>query len=124
MRAARIVFAVVWVAILLMAVPAHSQEKAITGQVIDIVSYMTTGATAATPAGKEILMASAKGGNPLGILESSTGKIYLVSVKQGDVNANDTLLQYVGLKVTAKGRVFSRGSCAVIVVSVIGKSIK
>ncbi len=124
MRTAVTILMLVCAAVLFSATRAISQEKTITGQVVDIVSYMTTGATADTPAGNEILMASAKGGNPLGIRESASGKVYIVSMKQADRSANETLLQFAGMKVTVKGRVFSRGSCSVMVVSTIGKSIK
>jgi hypothetical protein len=124
MRTAGTLLMLVCATVIVSTTRANSQEKTISGEVVDIVSYMTTGTTADTPSGNEILMASAKGGNPLGVRESSTGKIYIVSMKQADRSANETLLQFVGMKVTVKGRVFSKGSCSVMVVSTIGKSIK
>lgn len=103
-----------------------SQGKNVTviGEVIDIVSYMTSGTRADSPQGKEILEASAKGGNPLGILEAKTGKVYVVTMKQANTSATETLLQYVGMKIAAKGDVYKKGSCLVLVMQVIGKSIK
>ena len=114
------------ICILLLASTCYSQKKGTTiiGEVVDIVSYITSGAKANTPEGKEILTASAKGGNPLGILEAKTGKLYIVTMKQANTGANQALLPFVGLRVAANGDVYKRGSSQLLVMTVIGKSIK
>ncbi len=103
---------------------AQTKNATVTGEVVDIVSYMTAGTTASSPGGKEMIEASARGGNPLGILESGTGKLYVVTMKQANTGANETLLPWVGMKVAAKGDIYTKNSSQVLVLSVIGKSIK
>jgi len=110
--------------ILTLTGSAQTKNATIIGEVIDVVSYMTSGAKADSPEGLEILKASANGGNPLGILEAKTGKIYLVTMKQANTSAKETLLQYVGQKVAAKGNVYKKGGSSVLVMTVIGKSIR
>ncbi len=112
---------------LLIAVSTGSAQKkasTIIGEVVDVVSYITSGAKPTSPDMREILEASARGGNPLGILEAKTGKLYLVTMKQANTSANQTLMQYVGIRVAATGKVYRRGSCQLLVLEVIGKSIK
>ncbi|MFN0159473.1 MAG: hypothetical protein ACKVRP_15535 [Bacteroidota bacterium] len=103
---------------------AQTKNATVFGEVVDIASYMTSGTRASSPEGKEMIEASARGGNPLGILEENTGKIYLVTMKQAGLGANTSLLPWVGMKVAAKGDVYKKGSCQVLVLNVIGKSIK
>ncbi|HEX9655441.1 MAG TPA: hypothetical protein VGB89_00845 [Bacteroidota bacterium] len=103
---------------------AQTKNATIIGEVIDVVSYMTSGAKANSPDGMEILRASAAGGNPLGILEAKTGKIYLVTMRQANTPAKETLLQYLGQRIAAKGDVYKKGGSSVLVLTVIGKSIK
>ncbi len=101
------------------------QKKAtVIGEVIDIVSYMASGTKANTPSGKEIVESSAKGGNPLGILEAKTGKVYIVTMKQPNTSANAALLPFVGMRVAAVGQVYRKGGCQLLIMSVVGKSIK
>jgi hypothetical protein len=103
---------------------AQKKETTIIGEVVDIVSYITKGMKPNTPDGKEILDASVKGGNPLGLLETKTGKLYVVTMKQANTSATATLLPFTGIKVAASGKVYKRGSCQLLIMSVIGKSIK
>ncbi len=121
----RTIFIVIVSAVILtLTGSAQTRNATIIGEVIDVVSYMTSGAKADSPEGLEILKASANGGNPLGILEAKTGKIYLVTMKQANTSAKETLLQYVGQKVAAKGNVYKKGGSSVLVMTVIGKSIR
>jgi hypothetical protein len=103
---------------------AQKKEVTIIGEVVDIVSYMTAGMKPNTPDGKEMLDASVKGGNPLGLLETKTGKLYVVTMKQASTGATATLLPFIGMKVAASGKVYKKGSCQLLIMSVIGKSIK
>jgi hypothetical protein len=112
---------------LLVTFAAHAQQKknaTVVGEVVDIVSYITSGTKPTSPEGKEILDASARGGNPLGILEAGTGKLYVVTMKQPNTSATSALLPFVGIKVAASGDVYQKGECSVLVMTVVGKSIK
>ena len=102
--------------------PVIERSVAVIGDVVDIVSYATTGVMGNSPDGKEIIKAGAKGGNPLGILESKTGNLYIVTMKQANTSANASLLPFVGIHVTAKGDVYRKGDQRLLVLSVIGKS--
>ncbi|HEX9655442.1 MAG TPA: hypothetical protein VGB89_00850 [Bacteroidota bacterium] len=106
------------------AKPAKEKGATVIGEVVDLVSYATSGVTAKTAEGKEIMMASIQGGNPLGILERGTGEVYIVTMKQASTSANATLQQYIGIDIAAKGDVYRKGGQQLLVLSVIGKSIK
>lgn len=101
---------------------AQQKNTTVIGQVVDVVMYLTAGTTANTPQGKEITLASANGGNPLGILDEKSGKVYIVTMKQANTGANETLLPWVGMKIQAKGDVYKRGGFEVLVLNVIGKA--
>lgn len=105
------------------AKPAMEKGVTVVGEVIDLVSYATSGTLGSTPAGKEIITASAQGGNPLGILEKSTGEVYIVTMKQANTPANAALLPFVGLQITAKGDVYRKGGQRLLVMNTVGKSI-
>ena len=104
--------------------PAQTGETTIKGEVVDLVSYMTNGMKADSPEGVEIATASAASGNPLGILEDGTGKLYVVTMKQANTGANATLLPWLGMKITAKGKVYTKGSTRVLVLTTVGKGLK
>lgn len=94
----------------------------IQGIVVDIGSYVQYGMKPDTEDRKGIAVASANAGNPLGILEQKTGKIYIVTMNQQNTNPNSTLQPFLGIKIFAKGKIFKRGSVQVILLSDIGKS--
>ena len=119
-----IFFFIVGAALFFSTGSAQTKNVTIIGEVIDVVSYMTSGTKADSPEGVEILRASAAGGNPLGILEAESGKVYLVTMKQANTSAKETLLQYVGQRIAAKGDVYKKGGSSILVMTVIGKSIK
>ena len=104
--------------------PAVSTDVMIYGEVIDIVSYSASGVLGSTPNGKEIIIASAQGGNPLGILEKKTGDVYLVTMKQANSVTHTTLLPFIGIPIAAKGDVYRKGGQQLLVMNTIGKSIK
>jgi outer membrane biosynthesis protein TonB len=105
------------------AKPAIEKGVTIVGEVIDLVSYATSGILGSTPAGKEIITASAQGGNPLGILEKSTGEVYIVTMRQANTSANAALLPFVGMPIAAKGDVYRKGGQRLLVMNTVGKSI-
>jgi hypothetical protein len=100
------------------------KESTIIGEVVDIKSYVAYGMKADNADRKAADEASMGAGNPLGILEKSTGKIYLVVMAQQSENANQRLKDYLGLRVYAKGIVHKKGGVQLLVLSDIGKTIK
>lgn len=116
--------ATVVIALVMSSMLGLAQQKnvTVTGQVVDVVAYLTSGTTANTPQGKEITLASANGGNPLGILDEKSGKVYIVTMKQANTGSTETLLLWVGMKIQAKGDVYKKGGWEVMVLNVIGKA--
>ena len=100
------------------------KESTIIGEVVDIKSYVAFGMKADNPDRKAMAEGSIAAGNPLGILEKSTGKIYTVVMAGASENANAKLKDYLGLRVYAKGIVHKKAGIQLIVMSDIGKSIK
>jgi len=100
------------------------KESTIIGEVVDIKSYVAFGMKADNPDRKAMAEGSIAAGNPLGILEKSTGKIYTVVMAGASENANAKLKDYLGLRVYAKGIVHKKAGIQLIVMNDIGKSIK
>ncbi|MEK9137892.1 MAG: hypothetical protein AAB393_12275 [Bacteroidota bacterium] len=100
------------------------KESTIIGDVVDIKSYVAYGMKADNPDRKATAEASMKTGNPLGIVEKGTGKIYVVVMAQQNENANEKLKDYLGLHVYVKGLVHKKGGVQLLIMSDIGKSIK
>jgi hypothetical protein len=106
------------------AKPSEEKNVTVVGDVIDIVGYTTSGVVPTSASGKEIIEASAKGGNPLGILERTSGQVYLVTMKQANTPATNALLPFVGVTIAAKGDVYRKGDQQLLVMHTVGKSIK
>jgi hypothetical protein len=105
------------------ATAAAADDVTIKGEVVDLVSYMVSGTKADSPQGIEIVKASAVGGNPLGILEDGTGRLYVVTIKQANTGANATLTPWIGSKITAKGQLYTRGGARVLILTTVGKAM-
>jgi hypothetical protein len=99
-------------------------QTTIYGEVVDLVNFIANNMKADTPDRKALAESNAKGGNPLGILERGTGRLYVVTLTQGGTGANATLTPYLGLKIFAQGRVLQKGGVRLFVLSDIGKSVK
>jgi len=117
--------------LLLVSVPlaiASGQQPAkqttITGEVIDILNYVANGVKPDNPDRKALAESSVKAGNPIGILERKTGKIYVVVMNNQGVSAASALIPYFGLKIFAVGRTMRKGGIQMFVLSDIGKSVK
>ncbi len=100
------------------------KESTIIGEVVDIKSYIAFGMKADNADRKAAAEASMNAGNPLGILEKGTGKIYIVVIAQQTENANGKLKDYLGVRVYAKGLVYRRGASQLLILNDIGKTIK
>jgi hypothetical protein len=102
------------------SVNAQQKEKIIKGEVVDILTYVSTGKSGNLL--KDAMLESSKKGNPLGILAS--GKVYLVISQDQKGIANDLLTPFLCDKVVAKGIVLSKGGVNVIILSNIDKDMK
>lgn len=114
--------------VLLMLAPATvlCQKKNVTviGEVVDVISYVTKGVKPTTPDLKEVFDERVKAGSPVGILEASTGKLYLVMMKESNKKAADVLVPFAGMRIAANGDVYTRGSTRLLIITSVGKSIK
>jgi hypothetical protein len=95
------------------------KEVTILGEVVDVVSYVSSG-----PDRRAVAEANAKAGYPIGILERGTGRIYLVKLQSPTENPAGKLFDYAGVKIFAKGAVTVRGGILLMTLSDIGKSAK
>lgn len=63
---------------------------------------------------KECALYCARGGVALGILEDSTGNMYIAGKHKGYQGCQQLLLPYVGKQVVAKGWVGEKGGCRIL----------
>jgi len=107
-----------WIALSVLAVlvfsgRAFAVEKTIKGEVIDVSCYVAEGAKG--DAHKECAIACIKAGQPAGILEEGTGKVYIAAKEEDHMkNPGTELLPYVAKMVEVKGNVNERGTVAII----------
>ena len=100
------------------------KQTTIYGEVVDVVNYVANGMKPDNPDRKALAESSAKAGNPLGILEKGTKKIYVVAMNLQGTSAVETLTPYFGLKIFATGKVYKKGGIMLFMLSDIGKSVK
>ena len=124
---AHVVFTMLFCCILIASITIGQTKKKQTtvyGEVVDIVSYVSTGMKPDNADRKAVAERNVKGGNPLGILERGTGKVYLVTMQLPNEDVNTKMLGYCGIQIFAKGRVLRRGGIQLLMLSDIGKSVK
>lgn len=98
------------------------KDTKIFGEVIDIQSFIAYGMKADNPDRQAMAENSIKAGNPLGVLEKGTGKIYLVTTSQPNIKVGDALKEYFGVKVFVVGKVYKKGGLQMIIMSDIGRT--
>jgi hypothetical protein len=91
--------------------------KTITGDVIDPSCWVMNGAKG--EAHKECMIACAKAGQTLAILEKKTNKVYILAAERPGEDPNKSVLDYAGMPVLVKGKVFTRGGIMAIQVASI-----
>lgn len=107
-----------WIALSVLAVlvfngRVFAEEKTIKGEVIDVSCYVAEGAKG--DAHKECAIACIKAGQPAGILEEGTGKVYVAAKEEDHMkNPGIELLPYAAKMVEVKGSVNERGGVATI----------
>lgn len=95
--------------------PSKLGAKTIIGEVIDPACWVINGAKG--DAHKECMIACAKSGQTLAILEQKTNKIYILATERPGDDPNRGVIDYAGQKVMVKGKVFSRGGLIAIQVA-------
>jgi hypothetical protein len=89
--------------------------KTIIGEVIDPACWVINGAKG--EAHKECMVACAKSGQTLAILEKKTNKIYILATERPGDDPNRGVIDYAGQTVLVKGKVYSRGGLIAIQVA-------
>ena len=89
--------------------------KTVIGEVIDPACWIINGAKG--EAHKECMIACAKSGQTLAILEKKTNKIYILATERPGDDPNRGVIDYAGQNVLVKGKVFSRGGLIAIQVA-------
>ena len=89
--------------------------KTIIGEVIDPACWVINGAKG--EAHKECMIACAKSGQTLAILEKKTNKIYILATERPGDDPNRGVIDYAGQSVLVKGKVFSRGGLIAVQVA-------
>jgi hypothetical protein len=89
--------------------------KTVIGEVIDPACWIINGAKG--EAHKECMIACAKSGQTLAILEKKTNKIYILATERPGDDPNRGVIDYAGQSVLVKGKVFSRGGLTAIQVA-------
>jgi hypothetical protein len=91
------------VTMLVAGLGVSAQEvQTVTGEVVDINAYLRRGKEAIGPDHKDMAVANARRGEPLGIL--ATDGLYIIK-GEWTKNKNEKLIEFVGEKVTARGEV-------------------
>jgi len=104
--------------LLTLATTALTQTKAIRGEVIDVECYVSHGAKGESH--KQCAIACIKGGQPAGILEENTGKIYLVVTEDHTTHPSEKIMPFIARMVEVDGTVKERAGMSIIDI----KSIK
>ncbi|OGX17326.1 MAG: hypothetical protein A3K83_01285 [Omnitrophica WOR_2 bacterium RBG_13_44_8b] len=108
-------FILIAVTVLIMAtfMIAFSQEtKTIKGEVIDVSCYVTAGEKG--EGHKACALACLEAGEPAGILEEATGKVYVVITEDHTTNPSKKMIPYVARIVEATGTVYEKAGIAAI----------
>ena len=109
----RIIVMAVTVLIMATFMIAFSQDlRTIKGEVIDVSCYVAQGAKGLDH--KTCALACLGAGEPAGILEEGTGKVYLVVTGDHTTNPSTKMLPYVAKMVEATGTVNEKGGVATI----------
>jgi hypothetical protein len=91
--------------------------RTIAGDIIDPSCWVMNGAKG--EAHKECMVACAKAGQTLAILEKKTNKVYILAAERPGEDPNKSVIDYAGMPVLVKGKVFTRGGIMAIQVASI-----
>lgn len=103
----------IMILILISFTIAFSQQvKTIKGEVIDVSCYVAAGAKGVQH--KTCALACLQVGEPAGILEEGTGKVYIVVTEDHMTNPSQKVLPFVAKMVEVTGTVYERGGVSTI----------
>jgi hypothetical protein len=97
---------------------ASGDQKTVSGWVLDSACALTKGLD--KPISRECALACARNGSPLVILENDGTIVWPVSETMPAKSQNDKLLPFAGKRVTATGKMYSKGGSQAIVIENIG----
>jgi hypothetical protein len=99
--------------------PAAEQgtEKTVSGWVLDSACAFTKGLS--KPISRECALACAKNGSPLVILQDDGSIYWPISGTTPAISQNARLMPYAGKRVTASGKVYTRGGSRALVIEKI-----
>lgn len=103
---------------LILAAPQKSEQRTVTGWVLDSACAFTKGLS--KPISRECALACAKNGSPLVILQDDGAIYWPISEATPAVSQNERLVPFAGKRVTATGKIFNRGGSTAIVLEKIG----
>jgi hypothetical protein len=102
---------------LALAAPQKGEQKSVNGWVLDSACAFTKGLS--KPISRDCALACAKNGSPLVILQDDGAIYWPISESVPAVSQNDRLKPFAGKRVTATGKVYTRGGSTAIVVEKI-----
>ena len=111
--------------IYLGAATVTPKQMTITGEVVDLHCYMHSALKG--PGHEACAITCAKSGEPVGILENKTNRVYLaLGAEHGTPGqlspGTKLLLPYMAKQVTVKGELFDRGGLKAIVIQKVTKA--
>lgn len=95
-------------------------ESTVHGEIVDVVSFVSSFAKQDTAA----IRRSAMAGNPLGIYDKKAKRLYIIGRTELNASPGELVLPYLGMRVFVIGRVYYKFGVRVILATDIGKSIK
>jgi hypothetical protein len=97
-------------------------EKTVTGWVLDSACAFTKGL--AKPISRECALTCAKKGSQLVILQDDGSIYWPIADSMPAVGQNDRLRPYAGKRITASGKVYSRGGSQAMVIETLAAASK
>ena len=98
---------------LIVAAPQKNETKTVTGWVLDSACAFTKGLS--KPISRECALACSKNGSPLVILQDDGNIYWPISEATPSSSQNGKLTPFAGKRVTATGKVYTRGGSTAIV---------
>lgn len=99
---------------------ANSEQKTVTGWVIDSACAFTKGLT--KPISAECAISCAKAGSPLVILDDSGAIYWPISETMPAAGQNQRLMPFAAKRVTITGKVYARGGSNAIAIEKISNA--
>ncbi len=106
---------------LLSAAP-EGHQKTVQGWVLDSACAFTKGLD--KPISRECALSCARKGSPLVILQDDGSIVWPISESVPAESQNNRLLPYAGKRVTATGKVYSKGGSQALVIDTISPASK